>query len=93
MSGSYAKLLRMTTAYHSDELSAGHTAARTVAAGLAGGVLALAAWFVLHRIALPAFNTSMVTRSLATAASVSYTHPEPTRLLSISYAVFCLKKN
>ena len=69
MSGSYAKLLRMTTAYHSDELSAGHTAARTVAAGLAGGVLALAAWFVLHRIALPAFNTSMVTRSLATAAS------------------------
>src|SRR5678816_2888079 len=23
---------------------------------------------------------------------VSYTHPEPTRLLSISYAVFCLKK-
>src|SRR5678816_1437438 len=24
-------------------------------------------------------------------APVSYTHPEPTRLLSISYAVFCLK--
>ncbi len=24
--------------------------------------------------------------------SVSYTHSEPTRLLSISYAVFCLKK-
>ena len=59
----------MTTAYHSDELSAGQTAVRTVAAGLAGGVLALAAWFVLHRISLPAFNTSMVTRSLATGAS------------------------
>ncbi|GMK95492.1 hypothetical protein JSCD10_34250 [Clostridioides difficile] len=24
--------------------------------------------------------------------SVSYTHPEPTRLRCISYAVFCLKK-
>ena len=59
----------MTTAYHSDELPAGQTALRTVAAGLAGGALALAAWFVLHRISLPAFNTSMVTRSLATAAS------------------------
>ena len=59
----------MTTAYHPDELSVGQTAARTVAAGLAGGVLALAAWFVLHQISLPAFNTSMVTRSLATAAS------------------------
>ncbi len=27
----------------------------------------------------------------ATATSVSYTHSEPTRLLSISYAVFCLQ--
>ena len=26
-------------------------------------------------------------------SAVSYTHSEPTRLLSISYAVFCLKKN
>lgn len=69
VSGRYATLLRMTTAYHSDELPAGQTALRTVAAGLAGGMLALAAWFVLHRISLPAFNTSMVTRSLATAAS------------------------
>ena len=59
----------MTTAYHPDELSVGQTAVRTVAAGLAGGVIALAAWFVLHQISLPAFNTSMVTRSLATAAS------------------------
>jgi len=59
----------MTTAYHPDEQSVGQTAARTVAAGLAGGVIALAAWFVLHQISLPAFNTSMVTRSLATAAS------------------------
>ena len=59
----------MTTAYHPDEQSVGQTAARTVAAGLAGGVIALVAWFVLHKISLPAFNTSMVTRSLATAAS------------------------
>ena len=59
----------MTTAYHSDALPAGQTALRTAAAGLSGGVLALAAWFVLHRISLPAFNTSMVTRGLATASS------------------------
>ena len=59
----------MTTAYHPDELSPGQAAVRTVAAGLAGGILSLAAWFVLHRISLPAFNTSMVTRSLATGVS------------------------
>ena len=59
----------MTTAYHSDELSAGHTAARTVAAGLAGGVLTLAGWFVLHHISLAAFNTSYVTRALAVGAA------------------------
>src|SRR5678816_143617 len=29
---------------------------------------------------------------ILTEQAVSYTHPEPTRLLSISYAVFCLKK-
>lgn len=59
----------MTTAYHPDELSPGQAAVRTVAAGLAGGILSLAAWFVLHQISLPAFNTSMVTRSLATGVS------------------------
>ena len=55
----------MTTDYQ----PAGRTALRTIAAGLAGGVLTLVAWFVLNRISLPAFNTSMVTRSLATGAS------------------------
>ncbi|OEY07552.1 hypothetical protein A0K93_05910 [Corynebacterium sp. BCW_4722] len=59
----------MTTAYHPDELSAGQTAVRTVAAGLAGGILALAAFFILKSVSLPAFNTSMVTRALATAFS------------------------
>ena len=55
----------MTTDYQ----PAGRTALRTIAAGFAGGVLTLVAWFVLNRISLPAFNTSMVTRSLATGAS------------------------
>ena len=55
----------MTTDYQ----PAGRTALRTIAAGLAGGILALVAWFVLNRISLPAFNTSMVTRSLATGVS------------------------
>ena len=55
----------MTTDYQ----PAGRTALRTIAAGLAGGVLTLMAWFVLNRISLPAFNTSMVTRSLATGVS------------------------
>ena len=55
----------MTTDYQ----PAGRTALRTIAAGLAGGVLTLVAWFVLNRISLPAFNTSMVTRSLATGVS------------------------
>lgn len=62
LNGGWDNVSDITTAYHSDEMSAGHTAARTVAAGLAGGVLALGAWFVLHRVALPSFNTSMVTR-------------------------------
>ena len=55
----------MTTDYQ----PAGRTALRTIAAGFAGGVLTLVAWFVLNRISLPAFNTSMVTRSLATGVS------------------------
>lgn len=41
---------------------------RTLAAAVAGGALALAGWFVVHAVTLPAFNTSMVTRALSAAA-------------------------
>src|SRR5678816_2163911 len=41
----------------------------------------------------PATNDADKTKIIhQSSATVSYTHPEPTRLLSISYAVFCLKK-
>lgn len=55
--------------YAPDDLPSGQVALRTLAAGIAGGVLALVAWFVLKAVSLPAFNTSMVTRALATAGS------------------------
>ena len=38
--------------------------------GLGSFVAALVAWIILDRTNLPAFNTSMVTRGLATAVSV-----------------------
>jgi len=55
--------------YHPDALPTAQTAWRSLAAGLVGGVLALVAWFVMHSVSLPAFNTSMVTRALSTAGS------------------------
>lgn len=58
-----------TPEYAPDDLPAGQAVLRTLAAGLAGGVLALAAWFVLKSVSLPAFNTSRVTHALATAGS------------------------
>lgn len=44
------------------------TLLRALAATVAGGALALAGWFVMHAVTLPAFNTSMVTRALSAAA-------------------------
>ncbi|HZK32463.1 MAG TPA: galactan 5-O-arabinofuranosyltransferase, partial [Corynebacterium sp.] len=41
-----------------------------VAALLGGGLAALLAWFLLDKTNLPAFNTSMVTRALASAAAI-----------------------
>ena len=38
--------------------------------GLGSFVTALVAWIILDRTNLPAFNTSMVTRALATAFAV-----------------------
>lgn len=60
----------MTTAAVRDPASHTATWIRLVAFGIAGGVLTLAAWFVLQRTSLPAYNTSMVARALAAAGSM-----------------------
>ena len=46
------------------------TVTRVAAASVGGAVLAFISWFVLQTSSLPAFNTSMVTRALATAFSM-----------------------
>ncbi|QPK83339.1 arabinofuranosyltransferase [Corynebacterium qintianiae] len=46
------------------------TVARVAASSAGGAVLAFIAWFVLRASSLPAFNTSMVIRGLATAFSM-----------------------
>ncbi|MGP5592525.1 galactan 5-O-arabinofuranosyltransferase [Corynebacterium flavescens] len=38
---------------------------------LGSGLLTLAGWYIFHRISLPAFNTSMVTRALCTVGIVA----------------------
>ncbi|MCZ9309871.1 galactan 5-O-arabinofuranosyltransferase [Corynebacterium uberis] len=54
-----------------DRLSRAGLLGAMAGAGLGGGAFALVCWLVLKRISLPAFNTSMVTRALATAGSVA----------------------
>lgn len=44
---------------------------RAPAFAVVGALAAFAAWSVLHSVTLPAFSTSMVTRALATAASLA----------------------
>ena len=58
------------TEYSPDRLSLPRTFAGMAAAAMGGGALSLAAWTILKSTSLPSFNTSMVTRSLATAGSV-----------------------
>ncbi|WP_115685494.1 galactan 5-O-arabinofuranosyltransferase [Corynebacterium senegalense] len=58
-----------TVEYSPDALSVGATVWRSLAAAAGGALLALLGWFVLHSVSLPAFNTSMSTRALATATS------------------------
>lgn len=65
--------------YAPDKLSAKQTVIRAVSYLVLGGVLALASWFVLHSLSLPAFNTSMMTKSLAAVSS----------LVVIALAVWC----
>lgn len=52
-----------------DALGSGATAGRMAAAVVGAGVVSLAAWFALRATSLPAFNTSMVARALATAGA------------------------
>lgn len=56
--------------FNEDQLSLKHAALGILAALVAGSVVALAAWFVLHRLSLPAFGGSLLTRAVATAAVV-----------------------
>lgn len=57
-------------AYDADTLSRTATIWAIAAAALGGGLFSLLAWWVLDQTSLPAFNTSMVTRGLATAGTV-----------------------
>lgn len=57
--------------YAPDMLSRGRTVAAVAAAALGGGLFTLVAWAVLKQTTLPAFNTSLVTRALATAGTVA----------------------
>lgn len=56
--------------YAPDALSTPGALIRVCAAALCGGLLTLAAFFVLRSTSLAAFNVSMVTRALATACSL-----------------------
>lgn len=76
MSDRCAKLLSMDlhsatkTPYRPDVLPAGKSIAAMFASGLGGGFVAFVGWWLLKQVELPAFNTSMVTRAVATAGTV-----------------------
>ena len=53
-----------------DQLSLKHAALGMIAAAVGGAIVAFVAWFVLHRISLPAFGGSMVTRAISSAVTV-----------------------
>lgn len=57
------------TSYAPDEISDAQATSRAVSFFFLGGALALAGWFVLKTLSLPAFNTSMMPRALSAAAS------------------------
>lgn len=59
-----------TEGYHTDQPNRRQTILAMVAAALGGGILVLAAWFVLNLTSLPAFSTSMVTKGLSTAGTL-----------------------
>ena len=53
-----------------DQLSLKHAALGMIAAAVGGAIVAFVAWFVLHRISLPAFGGSMVTRAISSDVTV-----------------------
>lgn len=57
-------------AFAPDQVSTSSAIVRIVVAAVAGGLLALVAFFALKQVTLAAFNVSMVTRALATAGSL-----------------------
>ena len=50
----------MGEVFADDQLSLKHAALGMIAAAVGGAIVAFVAWFVLHRISLPAFGGSMV---------------------------------
>lgn len=56
--------------FNEDQLSLKHALLGVLAALFGSVFVALAAWFVLHRLSLPAFGGSLLTRAVATAAIV-----------------------
>lgn len=59
-----------TEDYTTDLLTRGQNFLSLIVATLGGAVFTLLCWLVLKQTSLPAFNTSMVTRGLATAGTV-----------------------
>ena len=56
--------------FNDDQLSLKAALLYLVAALVGGSVIALASWFVFHRLSLPAFGGSQLTRAVATALIV-----------------------
>ena len=60
--------------FNDDQLSLKAALLYLVAALVGGSVIALASWFVFHRLSLPAFGGSQLTRAVATALILSLIH-------------------
>lgn len=56
-----------------DSLSMRSTLIRLVLVGGAAALCTVAAWFVMHRVSMPSFNSSYVLRALSTAGSILIT--------------------
>ena len=58
------KSVLRTTGYSPDPLTAQQALIRTLIAGVLGAVLTTLAWFVMHSVSLPAYNTSTSLKAL-----------------------------
>src|SRR5678816_3555893 len=72
----------------------GQSTLRSITTSMTGGVVSTTVTFAVHESGLPSLSTVLnVTMVSPSGKHLSLIHiSEPTRLLSISYAVFCLKK-